>query len=184
MADYVLRKRWEELEKTRKFHPKNGHPFKRIHLMNKRTIALLGSALLYLAACGGAQKSEETNTETPASPAEIAESKPVSHPGKAVYMSYCMTCHQKNGEGVPGLNPPLAGTEWVTGDKTRLIGIVLNGLQEEIEVNGEKYNNVMASHAFLSDKQIADVLSYIRQDFGNDAAEVTEAEVAAVRAAN
>ena len=101
--------------------------------------------------------------------------------GKAVYDSYCLTCHMSNGMGAPGMNPPLAGTDWVLGDKGRLIKVVLQGLDEQVEIQGEFYQNVMASHAFLSDQQIADVLTFVRQSFGNDANEVKPEEVRKVR---
>jgi len=97
--------------------------------------------------------------------------------GKKVYNMYCLACHQADGNGVPRLNPPLAGTEYVTGNKARLIDIVLYGLTEPLEINEEVYNNPMAAHAFLSDEQIANVLSYIRNHFGNKASMVTAAEV-------
>lgn len=97
--------------------------------------------------------------------------------GKKVYNMYCLACHQADGNGVPRLNPPLAGTEYVTGNKARLIDIVLYGLTEPLEINEEVYNNPMAAHAFLSDEQIANVLSYIRNNFGNKASMVTAAEV-------
>jgi mono/diheme cytochrome c family protein len=103
--------------------------------------------------------------------------------GKKVYDQYCQVCHMANGKGVPNLNPPLANTDWVTGDKERLIGVVLNGLSDPIEINGETFQNAMASHSFLSDEQIAGVLTYIRGSFGNDASAVTAEEVAAVRPA-
>lgn len=103
--------------------------------------------------------------------------------GKAVYDQYCKVCHMVNGSGVPNLNPPLKDTDWVTGDKERLIGVVLNGLSDPIEINGETFQNAMAPHNFLSDEQIAGVLTYIRNSFGNEASEVTAAEVAAVRPA-
>jgi mono/diheme cytochrome c family protein len=86
-----------------------------------------------------------------------------------------------NGLGAPSMNPPLAGTEYVLGDKDRLIKVILQGLNEPIEIKGEIYQNVMASHSFLSDQQVADVLSYVRQSFGNDASEVTPEEVKQVR---
>ncbi len=149
--------------------------------MNRKNIILLSAFALYVAACGGTTQNETTSEETTQETVAQAEEPPKAHPGKSVYMTYCMTCHQKNGEGVPGLNPPLANTDWVNGDKTRLINIVLNGLSGEIEVNGEKYNNVMAAHSFLTDTEIANVLSYIRQDFGNSADPITPEEVAAVR---
>ena len=56
--------------------------------------------------------------------------------GKIVFTTYCMPCHQADGNGVPNLNPPLVKTSYVLGDKTKLIGIVLNGLNQEIEING------------------------------------------------
>lgn len=102
--------------------------------------------------------------------------------GEYIYFTYCGICHQRNGKGASGRFPPLAGTDWVTGDKDRLIGILLNGLEGNIVVNGESYNQAMPQHSFLSDKDAASVLTYIRQNFGNTASEVTEAEVQAVRA--
>ncbi|MDP3393626.1 cytochrome c [Sediminibacterium sp.] len=102
--------------------------------------------------------------------------------GKKVYDMYCQACHQADGNGVPRLNPPLAGTVYVTGSKTRLIDIVLNGLTDPIEINGEEYNNPMAAHSFLTDQQIADVLTYIRNSFGNKAGAVSVAEVKKQRA--
>jgi mono/diheme cytochrome c family protein len=103
--------------------------------------------------------------------------------GQQVYEQYCLACHQADGSGVPSLNPPLKQTDWVQGDKTRLINVVLKGLQEPIEINGESYNNVMPAHDFLSDKEVADVLTFIRSNFGNKADAVTPEEVKKTRAA-
>ena len=112
--------------------------------------------------------------------------------GKEVYMKaaagggMCFTCHQPNGEGLAGQFPPLAGSDWVLGDKDRLIKISMYGLMGEIEVNGVKYNNVMAPPGIppgsLTDDQIANVLTYIRNDWGNSASAVSAEEVATVRA--
>jgi mono/diheme cytochrome c family protein len=101
--------------------------------------------------------------------------------GKKIYIKSCMVCHQADGAGVPGLNPPLGKTDWVTGDKKRLINIVLKGLETEIEVNGEVYANPMPAQPQLTDQEIADVLTYIRKNFGNKASAVTPAEVKAQR---
>lgn len=101
--------------------------------------------------------------------------------GKKVYENTCLACHQVNGGGVPGMNPPLKKTKFVLGDKKALIGIVLKGLDKEIEVNGETYSNTMPSFAALSDKEIADVLTYVRNNFGNKASQVKEAEVKKLR---
>lgn len=101
--------------------------------------------------------------------------------GKGVYTQYCLPCHQEDGTGVPNLNPPLRKSDWVNGDRNRLIKVILEGLEEEIEVNGESYNRVMAAHSFLTDKQVADVLTYIRSNFGNTSDAIKEEEVKALR---
>lgn len=102
-------------------------------------------------------------------------------PGKAIYAQNCLSCHQADGGGVDSMNPPLAKTTWVLGDKTRLVKVLLNGMQG-VDIDGEPYNNVMASHDFLTDQQIADVLTYVRNSFGNKASAVKAAEVKAIRA--
>ncbi len=102
--------------------------------------------------------------------------------GKKIYTTYCLACHQADGAGVPRMNPPLIKTEYVNGNKERLINIILKGLNDPIEINGDEYSNPMASHAFLNDQQVADVLSFIRSNFGNKSGSITPAEVKAVRA--
>lgn len=103
--------------------------------------------------------------------------------GKEVYSLYCLPCHQDDGSGVPHLNPPLVKTSYVLGDKKKLIGIVLNGFQEKVEINGDIYSNVMAPHDFLTDDEISSVLTYVRNSFGNKAAVVTTADVKTARKA-
>ena len=103
------------------------------------------------------------------------------HPGKAVYDEYCLTCHQADGRGVPGMNPPISKTDWVTGDKERLIQVLLKGLKTPLTINGEEYHNPMPAHAFLTNQQIADVLSYIRSNFSNKASAIKAEEVEQVR---
>lgn len=100
--------------------------------------------------------------------------------GAAVYAQSCAACHQADGGGVADLNAPLIKTDYVLGNKTRLINVLLKGLKG-VEINGEKYSNAMPSHSFLTDKQMADVLTYVRNSFGNKAGAVTRSEVAAVR---
>ena len=104
--------------------------------------------------------------------------------GQKIYNQYCMACHQSNGMGTSGRFPPLGGTDWVTGDKERLVKIILNGMEGAIEVNGETYDGLMPQHSFLSDDQIADVLSYIRTNFGNKSSNVTAEEVEKIRKEN
>jgi mono/diheme cytochrome c family protein len=104
--------------------------------------------------------------------------------GQKVYADNCLSCHQADGGGIPNMNPPLIKTKYIMGDKTRLIKIVLNGFNENVEINGNTYSNNMPSHDYLTDQQIADVLTYVRNSFGNKALHVTAAQVKAVRAAN
>lgn len=124
--------------------------------------------LLLVSACGGDRQAPSGD--------------PVAALGQRVYRNYCLSCHQADGAGVPGMYPPLAETDWVVGDKGRLIRLVLNGLSGRMEVNGEVYNNVMPPHRHLGDEELAAVLTFVRGHFGNEADPVTTAEVAAVRA--
>ena len=116
-------------------------------------------------------------------PNEIKDNLQVASatPGAQLYNTYCATCHQANGKGDGARFPPIANTDWVTGDKTRLIKIMLNGMEGAIEVNGTAFNNVMPQHAFLDDQQIADVLTHIRTNFGNESSAISKEEVAALR---
>lgn len=101
--------------------------------------------------------------------------------GSEVYFNYCSTCHQSNGQGDGNRFPPLVESEWVNGSRDRLIGVVLNGLQGEVKVKDKTYNNPMPAHGFLSDEDIAEVLTYIRKTFNNNDNGVTAKEVKAVR---
>lgn len=98
-----------------------------------------------------------------------------------VYTTYCVSCHQADGKGDGNRFPPIAESDWVKGDKERLIKVILEGLEGPITVNGKKYNNVMPSHQFLNDRQVAEVLTYIRQNFGNNADEIKPIDVYSIR---
>ncbi len=103
--------------------------------------------------------------------------------GEKVYKIYCGTCHQGDGKGDGARFPPLDQSEWVIGrDKRKLIDVILNGLEGPIEVKGKPYNSIMPQHSFLSDDDVAKVLTYIRKSFGNSADAVSPHEVARVRA--
>ena len=105
--------------------------------------------------------------------------------GEKVYKKTCLACHQPTGAGVPGAYPTLRGTTWVNGSTERFAAIIINGLVGEIEVNGSVYNNNMTAHGFLSDKEIAAVMTYVRSVEGweNNSEEVFDDTVASVRAA-
>ncbi|GAB1490149.1 hypothetical protein MASR2M8_26080 [Opitutaceae bacterium] len=106
--------------------------------------------------------------------------------GKRFYTQVCATCHQATGMGVPGVYPPLAGSEWVNGSDERLIRVVLHGLQGPINVEGKTFNGVMPAFGLGSaynwnDQRISDVLTYIRSEWGNTGEPVTAEHVTAVR---
>lgn len=105
--------------------------------------------------------------------------------GERLYTLNCVACHQRDGQGLSGQFPPLDGSSWVTQDPSTPVRILLNGLNQPIEVKGEMYNGQMpAFGARFDDRQIAAVLTYVRQAWGNDAPEIAPGFVAAVRDQN
>jgi mono/diheme cytochrome c family protein len=108
--------------------------------------------------------------------------------GKAIYArdGYCNTCHQSNGKGLESSGfPPLAGTTWVTGSEERLIKLVLKGLYGPIDVLGKKYPGQVPMTPFagmLNDDEVAAVLTYVRNSFGNKASAISTEKVKATRA--
>ena len=102
--------------------------------------------------------------------------------GEQVYATKCTLCHQANGEGLAGTFPPLAGSKWLSGNPERAINIVLSGLVGPITVKGTGFNGAMIAHGpMLSNKEIAGVLTFVRSQWGNSDAEVTEEAVATER---
>jgi len=108
--------------------------------------------------------------------------------GQPLYMQTCIACHQPTGMGLPGAFPPLAGSDYVTGSPRRLVATLLKGLQGPLTVKGVTYNNIMLPldlqfPVLKDDAKVADVANYVRNSFGNTAAEVvTPALVTEVRA--
>lgn len=100
--------------------------------------------------------------------------------GRQLFQSICAACHQPTGRGVPNIFPPLAGSDFLNADKDRAIKIVLNGRQGEIVVNGQRFNNSMPKFP-LSDHDIANVLTFVYNSFGNSGIEVTPEKVAELR---
>ncbi|SNZ01482.1 copper-containing nitrite reductase [Flagellimonas pacifica] len=100
--------------------------------------------------------------------------------GKQIYTKTCFACHQANGEGIPNAFPPLAESDYLNADVNRAIDIVLNGKTGEITVNGQKYNSVMTKQSISSD-EVADVLTYIYNSWGNKKTNVTKAQVEQVK---
>ena len=123
--------------------------------------------------------------------ADVVKANPVSEAdaprlrGLVVFNTACMACHQPSGMGDPGRGiPPLAGSEWVLAEgHQRITRIVLNGLIGPIDVKGQPFNNnMLAWKDAFNDQQIADVLTYIRAEWGNKAPPVTAEQVKVIRA--
>ncbi|WP_297798305.1 c-type cytochrome [uncultured Eudoraea sp.] len=146
------------------------------------------TAIFLLNSCNTAAKKKEASTITEIQnvpkPATKAKLPPYLAEGKKVYRQVCLTCHQANGGGVPGLNPPLIKTDYVLGDKNTLLEIIIKGSEAQLEGNKSEYANVMQGYGMLGDEEIANVASYIRNSFGNKAEPITASEVAAYRSAN
>ncbi|ASO05302.1 copper-containing nitrite reductase [Arenibacter algicola] len=128
---------------------------------------------------GGIQKMPSTNgvveSEIPAK--SMAEKMEF---GKATYMQTCFACHQGEGQGIANAFPPLAKSDYLNADVNRAIDIVLHGKSGEITVNGQKYNSVMTAQT-LSDEEVANVLTYAYNSWGNSKKDVTPAMVKSVR---
>jgi mono/diheme cytochrome c family protein len=153
-------------------------------------LGLLGFwGMIYLDQQGGGFQAEVYRPH--ASLAELEAMMPKSEGdllyavGRQVYGTYCIVCHQPTGQGIPPLNPPLAGSDWVLADGPgRIARLVLNGGQGAITVSGQVYNGVMVGfRELLTDEEIAAVLTYIRQNqnWGNNASAITPAQIQAIR---
>jgi len=113
--------------------------------------------------------------------AEAAKGAASAAAGKTAYEANCGACHQPNGQGMPGVFPPLAGNKRFINDPARAIDIAINGLTGELEVNGVKYNNAMPPMGHLSDADLAAALSYAAGAWGNPGRLYRAAEVAKAR---
>ncbi|TDR23384.1 cytochrome D1 domain-containing protein [Marinicella litoralis] len=101
--------------------------------------------------------------------------------GEKIYQTYCTACHQANGQGLAGAFPPLAQSDYLLADKNRAISTVIGGLSGEITVNGKTYNAVMPNLSYLKDEEVANVVTYVMNSWGNQGFQVSTAEVMAAR---
>jgi mono/diheme cytochrome c family protein len=125
---------------------------------------VLGGALRGVAPAPGAPKTKAEKIES----------------GRKLFTSICAACHQPTGQGLPNVFPPLAGSDFLNADKNRAIKIVINGRQGEVIVNGRKFNNSMPKFP-LGDDDIANVLTFVYNSFGNAGLEVQPGEVKELR---
>lgn len=123
----------------------------------------------------------EDDTAVHSAEVSAATAEDLMAKGEAVYLANCAACHQATGVGLPGAFPPLAGSDFLKGDRKKVMGAALFGLSGPITVNGVEYNGVMPSLGHLTDEDLAAALTYVFGSWGNDGAAVSVAEVAALR---
>jgi len=131
---------------------------------------------------GGAPRAAKASAGGPGGTAQAVELTPAER-GKKIFSANCATCHQANGLGVPGQYPPLAGSEIVNGGSRRPVMIVLKGLTGPVTVKGQHFGSAVMQpwEKTLTDQKIADVLTYVRQEWGNTGGIVSPEGVAALR---
>ncbi|MBS1976208.1 MAG: cytochrome c [Bacteroidetes bacterium] len=100
--------------------------------------------------------------------------------GKETYVGYCISCHMEQGEGIEGVYPPVAKSDYMMADKNRTIQQILYGASGEMKVNGKVYNMNMTGFD-LSDGEVSDLMNYIRNSFGNKGPAVLPEHVKALR---
>ena len=144
-----------------------------------RSILVLLFSLL-LTSCGKTQEKKENNEQLPEQEVEPISLESSKERGAVLYEDFCIQCHMPNGQGVTGTFPPLAGSDWLKSKRTESIHAVKYGQQGPIEVNGVTYNGIMTRMG-LDDNEVADVLNYVMNSWGNSESElVTPQEVSLV----
>jgi nitrite reductase (NO-forming)/hydroxylamine reductase len=137
---------------------------------------------LFLGACS--QEPAPAASDTAVHDAEVAAAGAdnLMAKGEAVYLANCAACHQPSGVGLAGAFPPLAGSDYLQGNRKEVLAAALFGLEGPITVNGVEYNGVMPSLGHLRDEDLAAAITYVFGSWGNDLAAVSVEEVAALRA--
>jgi mono/diheme cytochrome c family protein len=129
-----------------------------------------------------AQTKSKVVTKSPVAKTKTVVKGPTSSDrGKNIYQLYCLVCHQADGSGVGTLNPPLV-KEWVTGEKSKLVQMIIKGSVGKVTIDGDTFSNTMPAQPNFTDQQVADVLTYIRNNFGFKASPVTVSDVKTLRA--
>lgn len=147
----------------------------------------VGAVVVAIAtACAGGDRPPSTGDSAAPQTAANTPATPAAGSGAQIYQR-CVTCHQANGEGVPGAFPPLAGSEFATAANPSVpIRVVLHGMQGPVTVKGQQFNGLMPQYGTgitMSDEEVAAVLTYVRSSFGNSASAITADMVAKERAA-
>jgi len=134
---------------------------------------------LALICCGSPSQKSSGNalSETEKSTVQVMQ----DHPDKKIYDQYCKACHMPDGAGMRGMHPPLIRNKTVNGNAGKLIEVTMKGMSGKVVIDGVEYNGLMPPHAHLTNQQIADVLTWVRQNFSNNSGPITPAEVAKLR---
>jgi mono/diheme cytochrome c family protein len=159
------------------------HPLPWFFIMFLGAMGMWGAFYIVATPSGEASAYGDQRTLTTLRPPVAAGPGDAAIDGKQLFGAKCAACHQASGLGVAGVFPPLAGAEWVLGPEKTVISILLHGIQGEIEVKGNTYKGVMPAFGTLADAEIAAVLTYVRGEWGNQAAPITAAAVKAQREA-
>ena len=147
-------------------------------------LVALGALIMYACSPAGNESSAQQASDTAVHDAEVAQgsvSDVLAH-GEQVYLGNCAACHQPTGTGLAGAFPPLAGSDFLAGNRKAVMTAALFGLTGPITVNGQDYNGVMPSMGYLADADLAAALSYVFSAWGNSGSAVSVEEVAALRA--
>ena len=152
--------------------------------MKRKTISsLLAVPLLGLSIAACSQEPATNDTAVHDAEVAVATTDELMAKGQGVYNANCAACHQPSGQGLAGAFPPLAGSDYLEGNREEVISAALFGLTGPITVNGVQYNGVMPSLGHLSDEDLAAAMTYVFGSWGNSLAAVSVAEVASIRAA-
>ncbi|NMM49517.1 c-type cytochrome [Marinigracilibium pacificum] len=143
--------------------------------MKYTTLIFLSAILIMNTSCGS--KNKNGNVEVSGTASDEMKFKHYMIAGEQLYKKHCSNCHQENGEGLASLFPPLAKSDYLLQDVNRSVCIVRNGLKGEITVNGKKFNQPMSALGYLSDMEIAEVLTYVYNSWGNEKGLVTQQAV-------
>jgi nitrite reductase (NO-forming)/hydroxylamine reductase len=156
--------------------------------MKSNQFLLFAAAIaVSLSACAKEEPAAPANSADPAVAVHAAEAATSKSPeermasGEKLFSAHCAACHQASGQGLTGAFPPLAGSDYLAAGSGAAVAAVLNGLTGPIKVNGVDYNAVMPNLSYLKDDEVAEIVSYVMNSWGNPGGEVSSAEVAAAR---
>lgn len=146
----------------------HSHPIPLVVVVITLAVVLSGAVYILLTESFGPTGLGDQRTVADLRPATVRAGQGAD--GQQIYNANCVACHQASGKGLPGVFPPLDGSEWVHGDERILANIVLHGVNGEMSVMGQTYKGAMPSFGHLGDAELAAVLSHVRGAWTNKSA--------------